>query len=227
VRRGDATGAAYPLEVSLRVSPTLQLAHALTGDRGGARMPPRFVVTVSDGAAAGATGSHEEEPLMLRRHAGLLAFVLSLVVLLPAAEAGAQDASPAAGPPARDISLLRELGLPEINLIAPATRPSPRSPKEPTNQSGDPRRDLQGFQEPLQRLPSFLGSLVRLLSRSSVILGNGICQRLASHAGNRTSAETEFQIRVATYLGALCAFGGVNRSVSSSGAVARLMPLPF
>jgi hypothetical protein len=51
------------------------------------------------------------------RTAGFIA-ILSLITLLPASMAGAEVASPAAGPPARDFSLLRGLGLPEIHLVA-------------------------------------------------------------------------------------------------------------
>jgi len=42
---------------------------------------------------------------------------LSIVALFPGAGAGAQDASPAAGPSARDFTLLRGLGLPEITIV--------------------------------------------------------------------------------------------------------------
>src|SRR5215217_8447358 len=55
---------------------------------------------------------------MFRRHPAWFITVLSLVVLLPAAGTRAQDASPSAGPPARDLALLKGLGLPEIAIVA-------------------------------------------------------------------------------------------------------------
>jgi len=49
-------------------------------------------------------------------------FIVALVLALgTAGAAGAQDASPVAGPTAHDVSLLKALGLPEIDLVATAT----------------------------------------------------------------------------------------------------------
>jgi hypothetical protein len=53
---------------------------------------------------------------MLRRLAVLV--VVATLLIGATSIASAQDASPEAGPPPRDISLLRALGLPEINLVA-------------------------------------------------------------------------------------------------------------
>jgi hypothetical protein len=59
--------------------------------------------------------NHKKELVMIRSRVACFIMVLSLLMAAPSA---AQEASPPATPAGSDFSLLRDLGLPEINLVA-------------------------------------------------------------------------------------------------------------